>query len=128
VRGPFLLGDDPHLDVDVTFQLEHPFPQVRRLADRLASRYGFQWHAADAIAPDPCRPRWSVELQRPAVPSLSPSADVRTCYPLREGEMETVPRKAWDEIILNRRLPALPAARGSRLRACSAERSALATS
>jgi hypothetical protein len=131
--GPFLLGDYPHLDVDFVFQLEHPFPPIRRLADRLAARYGFQWSEVDAIAPDPARPRWRVEWECPAFPSLSAGrverwtseiglvgsegqrvelhglADVPTCYPLRNGEMETDPRKAWDEIILNHRLPALPA-------------------
>lgn len=131
--GSFLAAERPHLDVDFVFQLEHPFPPVRRLADRLASRYGFQWSEVDAVALDPGQPRWKVEWECPAYPSLSPGrverwtyevglagpngqqaelrglADVQTCYPLREGEMETDPQKSWDEIIQKRRLPALPA-------------------
>ena len=101
-----LLGECPHLDVDFLFQLEHPFPPILRLASRLASRYGFQWAEVDAVAPDPDHPRWRVQWERPAVPSLASGrverwkheiglvgpqgrradlrglADVRTCYPL----------------------------------------------
>jgi hypothetical protein len=58
--GPFLLGEYLHLDVELMFQSEHPFPAVRRAADRLASRHGLQWAEVDAIALDPDHPRWRV--------------------------------------------------------------------
>ena len=133
--GPFLLSQHPHLDVDFVFQLEHPFPPIRRLIDRLARNYGFQWFGLgiDVPTPDLQRPRWKVEWECPAYPALNPGrierwtvevgllgpdnqqaefrgvADVATCYPLRAGEVETDPRKAWDEVLVHRRLPALPA-------------------
>jgi hypothetical protein len=47
--GLWLLGERPDLDVDLVFRLEHPFPPVRRLAERLAVTYGFQWSEVNAF-------------------------------------------------------------------------------
>ena len=114
--GSFLLGESPDLDVEFSFELEHPFPPIRRAAARMASRYGFQWWEVDAIAPDPDRPRWTVHSWRPPCPSLNPGlverwtcelplvgpqgqrdeitavADVRRGYPLHDDE----PDLSWD--------------------------------
>lgn len=126
--GIWLLGERPDLDVDLIFRLQHPFPPVRQLADRLASRYGFQWSEVDAIAPDPDRPRWRVKSWCPPTPALENGlverwrceltlvgsdgrtaqlqgrANVQTGYPLHE---ET-PDPGWDAFLAGR-LPYLPA-------------------
>jgi hypothetical protein len=125
--GLWLLGERPDLDVDLVFRLEHPFPPVCRLAERLAVTYGFQWSQVDAIAPDPQRPRWRVTSWLPAVPSLTTGlvehwlcelrligpdgqtaelqglADVQHGYPLHDGETED----SWDTFSAGR-LPYLP--------------------
>jgi hypothetical protein len=126
--GLWLLMERPDLDVDLVFRLEHPFPPVRRLAERLASRYVFQWWKVRAIAPDPQRPRWRVTRWSPAIPSLNGDlvqrwecrlwlvgpdgrtamlkglADVQQGYPLHDGETED----SWDALLAGR-LPYLPA-------------------
>jgi hypothetical protein len=66
--GLWLLGERPDLDVDLVFRLEHPFPPVRRLAERLAVTYGFQWSEVNAFV-RPATPRWRVASWLPALPS-----------------------------------------------------------
>jgi Protein of unknown function (DUF2726) len=126
--GLWLLGERPDLDVDLVFRLEHPFPPLCRLAERLAAKYGFQWSEVNAIPPNPHQPRWRVVRWLPAVPSLTTGlvehwrcelrlvgpggrtaelqglADVRKGYPLHEGEVED----SWDAFFAGR-LPYLPA-------------------
>jgi hypothetical protein len=128
VAGPWLLGERPDLDVDLVFRLGHPFPPLRRLAERLAFKYGFQWSEVNAIVPEPHQPRWRVARWLPAVPALTSGlidhwrcelrlvgadgrtaelqglADVRKGYPLHEGEVED----SWDAFFAGR-LPYLPA-------------------
>lgn len=126
--GSFLLCERPDLDVDLVFRLEHPFPPVRKLADHLASRYGFQWQEVDAVAPDPDQPRWRVKSWCPATPSLNgglverwtceltlvgpasqrrdicAAADVPRGYPIQDSE----PDLSWDAFFAGR-VPFLPA-------------------
>jgi hypothetical protein len=114
--------------VDLVFRLEHPFPPVPRLAERLAVKYGFHWPVVNAIVLDPHQPRWRVARWLPAVPSqttglveqrrcelrlvgadgrtaeLQGLADVRRGYPLHEGEVAD----SWDAFFAGR-LPYLPA-------------------
>jgi hypothetical protein len=124
--GIWLLGERPDLDADLVFRLEHPFPPVRRLAERLALNYGFQWSEVNAFVPDPHQPRWRVASWLPAVPSRTTGlvehwrcklwlagpggrtaevqglADVQWGYPLDEGEIED----GWDAFV-GGRLPYL---------------------
>jgi Protein of unknown function (DUF2726) len=124
--GIWLLGERPDLDADLVFRLEHPFPPVRRLAERLALNYGFQWSEVNAFVPDPHQPRWRVASWLPAVPSRTTGlvehwrcklwlagpggrtaevqglADVQWGYPLHEGEIED----GWDAFV-GGRLPYL---------------------
>jgi Protein of unknown function (DUF2726) len=128
--GLWLLMERPDLDVDLVFRLQHPFPPVSRLAERLAFKYGFQWSKVRfrAIAPNSQRPRWRVTRWWPAAPSLNDVlvqrwecklwlvgpdaqtvelrglADVQQGYPLHDGMIED----SWDAL-LGGRLPYLPA-------------------
>lgn len=126
--GLWLLMERPDLDVDLVFRLEHPFPPVRRLAERLAFEHGFQWSEVRAIAPRPQRPRWRVTRWFPASPSpngalvqrwecklwlvgpddwtveLQGLADVQQGYPLHDGEI----KDSWAALLAGR-LPYLPA-------------------
>lgn len=65
--GMDLLLDRPDLDVNLLFRLEHPYPPLRRLAGRLARRYGLSWSEVNAA---PEKPRWRVGSWVPAIPSL----------------------------------------------------------
>jgi hypothetical protein len=67
--GIWLFDESPDLDVDLVFRLEHPFPPVHRLAERLAVKYGFHWPVVNAIVLDRQQPRWRVTRWWPAVPS-----------------------------------------------------------
>lgn len=126
--GNWLLAERPDLDADLIFRLQHPFPPIRQLADRLASRYGFQWSEVNAIAPDPHRPQWKVKSWYPPTPALDNGlverwrceltlarsdgrttqlqgrANVQTGYPLHER----APEHGWDAFCAGR-LPYLPA-------------------
>jgi hypothetical protein len=121
--GPWLLGDRPDLDVDLIFRLEHPYPPLRRLAERLARRHGFAWSEVDAR---PSEPRWRVGRH---VPSLAPGlvetwrceltldgpggaelavtgvVDVRTGYPLGTSGIVD---DSWAAFLAGR-VPYLPA-------------------
>lgn len=125
MESHMLLLERPDLDVDLVFRLEHPFPPVRRLAERLARRYGFHWPGVDAVAAEP---RWRVGIHKPPMPSTSglvetwrcelsmkPSegeevgvcglVDVATGYPL---DTTGVVEDSWSALARGR-LPYLPA-------------------
>jgi hypothetical protein len=125
--GLFLLMDYPELDVDLIFELEHPFPPAREVAERLASRYGFYW-AAVGLRSTPLRRRWKVTSYLPPVPTLNDglierwrceldltgpagqttkvqgAANVQRGYPLDEGPGVD----SWAALLAGR-LPYLPA-------------------
>ncbi len=121
-----LLCERPELDVDLLFRLSHPYPPTRRLAARLARRFGFSWPSFGA---HPAEPRWSVGQQIPPVPSLNPGiletwtcevelhgpsdqvvkvrgmVELRTGYPI---EASGAVNDSWEEILAGR-MPFLPA-------------------
>jgi hypothetical protein len=112
--------------VDFIFRLQHPFPPAQQLAERLASRYGFQWSEVRVRTVD--RPRWRVTRWFPASPfpndalverwrcelwldgpagqatKIRGVADVRRGYRLHEGQIAD----SWDALLAGR-LPYLPA-------------------
>jgi hypothetical protein len=124
--GVGLLMEYPELDVDFIFRLQHPFPPAQQLAERLASRYGFQWSEVRVRTVD--RPRWRVTRWFPASPfpndalverwrcelwldgpagqatKIRGVADVRRGYRLHEGQIAD----SWDALLAGR-LPYLPA-------------------
>jgi hypothetical protein len=126
--GWFLLGEYPALDVDWIFQLDHPFPPAREVAERLAARYGFHWSEV-AIRPTALfRQRWKVTSSFPPTPALNDRlierwrcqlsltgpagqtttvqgiANVQSGYPLDEGLVAD----SWDALLAGR-LAYLPA-------------------
>jgi hypothetical protein len=126
--GFFLLMDYPDLDVDLIFELEHPFPPAQEVAERLASRYGFHWAGFEVRSAAPLRRRWKVASYIPPVRVLNDglierwgcelsltgpagqAADVQGIakvprgYPLDEGPVAD----SWAALLAGR-LPYLPA-------------------
>jgi hypothetical protein len=126
--GFFLLAEHPDLDVDGTFELEHPFPPAQEVAERLASRYGFRWSWVEVRSATPLRRRWKVTSYIPPVPVLNDGlierwhcelslagpagqttklqgiAEVPRGYPLDEGPVVD----SWVALLAGR-LPYLPA-------------------
>lgn len=66
--GSWLLGERPDLDVDLVFRLEHPYPPLRRLAERVSRRHGFAWSEVGAA---PAEARWRVGRHLLPLPSLA---------------------------------------------------------
>jgi hypothetical protein len=55
-HSPWLLGELPHLDVNLVFGLQHPFPPIRSLAERLARVHSLLWKWHGAVPNG--EPRW----------------------------------------------------------------------
>lgn len=124
--GPWLLGERPDLDVNLLFQLDHPYPPLGRLAERLSVRHGL---ARPEVGACPPAARWRVAAHCPPVPLLSRGlvetwrcdvelegtagqslhvrgvVDVRTGYPLDAGG---VVDDSWEAFFAGR-VPYLPA-------------------
>ena len=124
--GPWLLGERPDLDVNLLFQLGHPYPPLRRLGERVARRHGLVWPECGA---HPATERWRVRAHCPPVPLLSAGlvetwrcdvelqgpegqavhltgmVDVRTGYPL---DASGVVDDSWEALFAGR-VPYLPA-------------------
>ncbi|HMC07849.1 MAG TPA: hypothetical protein VKL22_00810 [Actinomycetota bacterium] len=123
--GDFLY---PELDVNLLFKLAHPYPPAITLANRLARRHGFVWHAITRFKVD--NPRWRVGLQNlpfslynhslterwesnvnlegPAgqTAHLQASVDVRSGYPLDLDDQSV--EEQW-AVFLAGKMPCLPA-------------------